>query len=342
MKSILLSISLLLNSYSLPFTMEKAPDYKKKFELVEKTEDLKKVNNRFFNREPVAFKKLCAGDDLAASGKGSTIYFAYANDGTPLAIVKQLPLDDYIDREELQDEVSSLQEKYFSRAKNFCVPRLIGTAEFATEDRANGYIIESIAKGKSINTLVKEATGSSGIKKLRSYQTLKNSVRQTAKAFAEMHSIKKLSTYSSYYDKAYADVKTSSFKGPYGIIHGDAHLGNIFYDPSSNKTTFIDLSFMPRSLEKGAPVGLDSGKFIFTLEALCSFYGLDQEKTDELVRIYQETYIAQNPAMSKKLLQEYTLIAYKDYAFPSDTFASDKTDQGSFLYRFASAKVALA
>ena len=105
MNVILLSISLLLNSYSLPIVMEKAPSYKTTLEAVEPTEDLKKINNVFFNREPVSFRQLKAGDDLAESGKGSIIYYAYANDGEPIAIIKQLPLDDSIDKEELQDEV---------------------------------------------------------------------------------------------------------------------------------------------------------------------------------------------------------------------------------------------
>ena len=283
-------------------TLKKTPDFKKKFETVEQTDDLKKINNRFFNREPITFKKLSAGEDLAESGKGSTIYFAYANNGTPLAIVKELSIDDDIDREELNDEVLSLYEKYFNKTKNFTVPRLIGTAEFSSENKSTAYIIESVASGESINTLLKETTKQKNIDQSISYISLKKSIKSAAKAFAELHKMKKFSSYGSYYDHSYEGIKKGKFQGSYGLIHGDAHLGNIFYHPKTNKITFIDLSFMPKSL-KGAPVGLDSGKFIFTLEALCSFYGLPGKETNELIDIYTKTYLKHNPSMNEGLLK---------------------------------------
>jgi hypothetical protein len=335
----ILSFFLLLNIYSLPMNLEKAGDYNKKFKTVEATDDLKKINSRFFNREPVTFKKLEPGEDLAEAGKGSTIYFAYANDGTPLAVIKRLPLDDSIDRKELNDEVSSLHEKYFYDAKHFKVPKLIGTAEFASEDEASAYVIESIAAGESINNLVKGAAKASGRDRYLALRTLKQSVENTAKSFAEMHKVKKYSSYSTYYDNYFDYSKEGKFNGPYGIIHGDAHLGNIFYNKKTGKTTFIDLSFMPKSIAKGAPVGLDSGKFIFTLEAIGAFYGLTNSEIDQLTEAYTSTYLASNPKMTEKLLEQYTEVAYKDFAFPSDSFDDDSTGQGDFLYRYAVDKV---
>lgn len=336
----ILSFFLLLNAYSLPMNLEKAGDYNKKFKAVEATDDLKTINSRFFNREPVSFKELDPGEDLAEAGKGSTIYFAYANDGTPLAVIKKLPLDDPIDRKELNDEVSSLHEKYFYNAKHFKVPRLIGTAEFASEDQASAYVIESIASGESINNLVKTAAKSTGGNRYLALRTLQESVENTAKSFAEMHKIKKSSSYSPYYDKYFDYSKEGKFSGPYGIIHGDAHLGNIFYNKKTGKTTFIDLSFMPRSVKAGAPVGLDSGKFIFTLEAIGAFYGLTNAEIDQLTDIYTSTYLAYNPKMTEQLLNQYTEVAYKDFAFPSDSFGgSNSNDQSDFLYRFAVDKV---
>jgi hypothetical protein len=180
---------------------------------------------------------------------------------------------------------------------------------------------------------------SRGIEKERNYATLKKAVKQTAKSFAELHKLKQKSSYASHYDKEYAQIHSGKFKGPYGMIHGDAHLGNIFFDPKSCKTTFIDLSFMPDSLE-GAPVGLDTGKFLFTLEALCLFFGLDNNQTQELVNSYKSTYLANNKQMTEELLDDYTMLAYKDYAYPEENlFASDKQDQGAFLYKFAKNKI---
>ncbi|MCH9811678.1 aminoglycoside phosphotransferase family protein [bacterium] len=335
----LLSFFLVFSAYALPMNLEKAGDYNKKFEAVEKDEDLERLNSRFFNREPVTFKKLNPGADLAESGKGSMIYFAYANDGTPLAVIKKLPLDDSIDREELNDEVNSLYERYFHGAKNFHVPRLIGTAEFATEDDTSAYIIESVASGKSINNLVKDTASKSGNARFFAYRNLKNSIETTAKSFAEMHQVKSTKSYASYYDDYYQAAKDGTFSGPYGIIHGDAHLGNIFYDTKSGKTTFIDLSFMPRSIQEGAPVGLDCGKFIFTLEAISAFYGLSVAEIDELTSTFSTTYLAHNKEMSNSQMEKYVEVAYKDFAFPEDTFGDDSTSQGDFLYRYAVAKV---
>jgi hypothetical protein len=334
----ILSLSLLLNIYSLPVPIERAPDYQKKMEVVEQNADLKRINSRFFNREPVTFKQLMPGEDLAEAGKGSTIYFAYANDGAPIAIIKKLPMEDSYDRAEMKDEVSSLHEQFFRNKKNFKVPRLIGTVEFTSETERSAYIIETVAQGKSINALIKEAASTTGDKHFRAMRTLREAVENTAKSFAEFHNIKHYKTYSHKYDETYAPVKNGDFKGPYGIIHGDAHLGNIFYNPKTHKTTFIDLSFMPRSLA-GAPVGLDSGKFIFTLEGLCAFYGFNNQDTQELVNVYTSTYLAANPKMDKGMIDEYTMIAYKDFAYPSEEFLSDSTDQGSFLYRHAMKKV---
>jgi hypothetical protein len=342
MIKLIASISILLNSSFLPISMEQARNFTSKLEEVEPSKDLKTINTKFFNRQKITFKKLVAGEDLAESGKGSIIYFAYANDGSLLAAIKQLPLDDKYDKEELEDEVLSLHERYFINVKNFKVPKLIGTAEFSDEKRSSAYIIETIAQGKSINSLVKDVKTASGIEKHRKYEVLKRSVAQTAKAFAELHKLKQKTTYSNYYDNQYANVHSQKFEGPYGMIHGDAHLGNIFYDDKSGTTTFIDLSFMPESL-KGAPVGLDSGKFIFTLEAISLFYGLDQKKSDELISIYKSTYLANNKQMSEELLNDYTMLAYKDYAYPEENlYASDRTDQGSFLYKFAKNKITIS
>ena len=340
MIKLIATFSILLNSYFLPVNMEKAPDYTTKLEVAVPSSDLKTISTKFFNRETVTFKKLLAGEDLAESGKGSIIYFAFANDGSRLGVIKQLPLYDEYDRKELMDEVSSLHERYFRNVKNFKVPKLLGTAEFADENRASAYIVETTAEGKSINSLIKDVQTAKGIEKHRSYEVLKRSVVQTAKSFAELHTLKKKSSYSSYYDDEYADVTTKPLKGPYGMIHGDAHLGNIFYDDKSKKTTFIDLSFMPESLD-GAPVGLDSGKFVFTLEALAEFYGLDEAKRSELLKSYETTYLAYNKDMTKDLLDDYTMLAYKEFAYPEENlYASDRTEQGSFLYKFAKGKIA--
>lgn len=338
MISYVLSICLFLNIYSLPIPLEKAPNYDKKTEIVENDRDLKRINDRFFGQEPVTFKKLLPGEDLAESGKGSTIFFAYNNDGSPLAVIKQLPIYDYVDREELQDEISTLHERFFRGAKTFDVPKLIGTAEFRDEDHANAYIIETMAQGKSINSLVKDMATKSGSKRVTAYSVLNEAVSNTASSFAEFHKLRKFKNYSNYYDRQYSDVHTGSFDGPYGLIHGDAHLGNIFYNPKTHKTTFIDLSFMPKSL-KGAPVGLDSGKFLFTLEGICSFYGLSETETQGLVNTYKSTYLAKNRKVTPEMLDEYTILAYKDFAFPSDPCLEDSTDQGAFLYRYAVNKV---
>jgi|GEM_PF-3236702 len=338
MKTIFLSLSLLLNSYCLPVPIEKSHNYTKEMVVVKDNEDLSKISNRFFNLEFVTYKKLETGDDLAESGKGSTIYFAYSNDGRALAVIKQVPVEDGYDRAELKDEISSLYERYFRNTKNFTVPRLIGTAEFSSEERSSAYIIETVAQGQSINGLIKEVAGAKGIQRARKMDVLKKAMEKTAASFAEFHLLQPKSSYSTFYDSYYSDAKEGTFKGPYGIIHGDAHLGNIFYDEKSKKTTFIDLSFMPESL-KGAPVGLDTGKFIFSLEALGSFYGLSESEISELTKIYTKTYLAHNPKMTEGLMAQYTEIAYKNYAFPSGYYLSDKTDQGAYLYTFAMNKV---
>ena len=335
----ILSFFLLLNIYSLPMNIEKAADYNKKFEAYEADDDLKKINNRFFHKEFLTFKKLNPGEDLAEAGKGSVIYFAYAGNGTPLAVIKKLPLDDPIDRKELNDEVLSLHEKYFTDAKHFKVPRLIGTAEFSSEDEASAYVIESVAAGDSINSLVKKTATATKSNRYHAFRKLKASVENTAKSFAEMHKIKKYTSYSEYYDNYFEYSKEGAFTGPSGIIHGDAHLGNIFYNTKTGKTTFIDLSFMPRSIDQGAPVGLDSGKFIFTLEAIGAFYGLTDSEIKELSNTYTKTYVASNKGMSEEQIKQYTEVAYKDFAFPDDSYSDDDTSQGDFMYRFAVDKV---
>ncbi len=338
MKSTILALSLLLNSYSLPIPMEKASNYDKKMEVVVPDEDLEIVKNRFFNSDYLVFKKLVANEDMSESGKGSTIYFVYTSGGKPLAIIKKLPIHDEYDRKELKDELSSLHETYFYNAKYFNVPKLIGTAEFRSEDDSNAYIIETVAQGKSINTLIKDTGKANASKRVIAYRTLKASVEGAAKSFAEFHNLKKTSSYSPYYDEYYEDKADGAFKGPYGMIHGDAHLGNIFYDSKSNTTTFIDLSFMPRSIE-GAPVGLDSGKFLFFLEGLSSFYGLTPEETNELTELYIHTYLYHNKKMTKELINDYTLLACKDFAYPVDNKLEGKISQDGHLYRVAMEKI---
>jgi hypothetical protein len=338
MNSTILAFSLLLNSYSLPIPLEKASNYDKKMEVVVPDEDLERINNRFFNSEYLVFKKLIANEDLSESGKGSTIYFVYTSGGKPLAIIKKLPIYDEYDRKEFRDELSSLHETYFYNAKYFSVPKLIGTAEFNSEDESNAYLIETVAQGKSINTLIKDTGKANASRRVIAYRTLKASVEGAAKSFAEFHNLKKTTSYSPYYDQYYEDYGVDTFEGPYGMIHGDAHLGNIFYDSKSNTTTFIDLSFMPRSLA-GAPVGLDSGKFLFFLEGLSTFYGLTDEETKGLTDLYTQTYLRHNPKMTKELMNDYTILACKDFAYPVDKKLEVKASQDGHLYRVAMEKI---
>jgi hypothetical protein len=335
MKSLLWSVFILLNSYALPIPLEKAPNYSKKMEAIEPTDDLRRIKSNFFNNKEIAFKKLVAGDDIAESGKGSTIYFVFNSKNEQIALIKQLPLDDKYDKEELTDEVSSLHERYFFGAKYVHVPKLIGTCEFASEDlAARGYIIETVAKGLSINALVKDVSKAKDVKRGRLLVKLKRSVQATAKALAELHSLHKKSSYNSFYDTQFKGIHDKQFKGPYGMIHGDAHIGNIFYDQKTNEVTFIDLSFLPLSIN-GAPIGIDSGKFLFSLEGIASFYGLSDKEVEELTTCYTTTYLKHNPTISEQAIDEYKTIAYKEFSFESGAVSKDGTDQGSFLHRYA-------
>lgn len=339
MKKALFTFSLLLNSYVLPIPMQKSVSYDKTMEIIQVTDsDLDTINQRFFPHQKVTFKKLQASSDLTESGKGSTIFFVYDSNEDPIAIVKKLPLDDEIDKKELVDEVSTLHERHFFHSKHIHVPKLIGTIELTSDERDTGYIIETVAKGSSVNSIVKKAGKAAGQNRKLLLKQLHNCMKESANAFAELHNQKQTSSYIDYYDNYYSDVHSGSFKGPYGIIHGDAHVGNIFYDAKSNQVTFIDLSFMPRSFD-GAPVGLDSGKFLFNIEAVGAFYGLTDSEVSSLVGTYKQTYLAKNTKMSEELMDHYTMVAYKDFAFGSEDFLFIHEDQGSFIYRFAKAKV---
>ncbi|OGN61888.1 MAG: hypothetical protein A3F09_00300 [Chlamydiae bacterium RIFCSPHIGHO2_12_FULL_49_11] len=234
--------------------------------------------------------------DFAEEGRTDRIYVLKEGD-TPVFILKTLDMKKEDEKRDYYQEKRAfevVQSKHFHR---FRTPRLayIGVKE------NTGMLIETPAAGKSLVWWLQDRTP-------EGREALKDAVEEAAIALAELHTSHKFSTPAPYYQKLYP---ASSLPGPYGLIHGDVHPGNIFFDGKS--ITFIDLSSLYPSLN-GAPVALDVAHFTLMLRAFAGYYGVPKKEVELLVTQFLTTYRKHGYALSDKLIESYMKLIAHEYA----------------------------
>jgi len=158
---------------------------------------------------------------------------------------------------------------------------------------------------------------------------LNRGLEKTAIALAELHQVKKFSYPSQSY---LIKFDTDHPPGPSGIIHGDTHPGNIFYDPKTDQISFIDFGSTHLARE-GAPILQDAGNFLLTFEVFASYYHLTPNEIDKLTHTFLETYKSKIPEATNESINFYKNYYIKTYA-STETWDEEASDQAEFIHSY--------
>jgi len=292
-------------------------------------------------KENLKIKQHLLLEDVAESGSQSLIFYINDAQGEPIAVMKQESINtDYYSNHEYEYlALNSLNKMNFDK---FHPVRLYGVFEKAISEKvSNGYIVESVAKGKSLNGFVKEVGKEKDLlKREEQFYVLKRGVEKTALGLGELHSKKHYSHASSYFIEQFHDTEETSktkiasdLPGPFGIIHGDLHLGNVFYDEDEDIATFIDFSSSYHS-RNGGPIAQDLANFIITMEMLGSYHGLTQSEIKELNDVFLTAYTKTGPQVTDEAIQTYRKYFLLVYAEDISEWDDKQKEQAEFLYYY--------
>lgn len=337
-------IQILLNIHLLPLPMDQTttPDARQiAATQITVEDDLAIFSENFFDLpfEELTLKNHSSPADMAETGLVENgIYFVYDRSGDALGVLKIMPTSDYDDELMFEDEYTALDELRQYSFKHFHLVNLFGRAHGEVNGEDTLVLAESIAPGKSINQLIKNyAKMSSGSGKTKALGEIKDGVRETALAMAELH--KKFPKLSS--NPTYLSKYSGYLPGPYGLIHGDAHPGNIFYDKESGHVTFIDFQMTP-DLSEGGPVGYDLANFIITVDMLGKYKNIPANETDALIDEFLSNYQANGPAISLNDIKYYQTKIYERYAnLPEEEITGPDSGQARFIHDYCVEKLAL-
>lgn len=278
-----------------------------------------------------------SSQDMAESGLfDSGIYYVYDLQGNKLGIIKSVPSNESEDETLYHDEVRALNTLKKIPFSHFHCVKLLGTscAEIAGEHRL--VLAETVAKGETLNQLIKDygkMTSSSGKKELSA--KIEAGMRETGAALAELHVKSPKSKANANYLSSY----NGYLPGPYGIIHGDAHPGNIFYDATSGEVTFIDFQMTP-STSIGGPVGVDIGQFLACVELMSKYRKIPENQLSNWKKAFLDSYQETGPAISESEMTYYETNVYNRYANMSEI---EKTDpdyhQATFVKDYSIQKI---
>ncbi len=291
-------------------------------------QEIKEISTSFFSltKSELRLKEHSAPKDLAEAGLGDPIFMVLNGENQPIGVIKTVSIDDPDARASFEAEYKTLDLINHLPLKNFHAIQLRGTSE----TKSLGIVAEDVAKGSSLNTYLKMISNSSSIeKRSQLLHELKMAITHTANALAELHNYQSFPYPEQKYLMKY---DTDQPPGPFGIIHGDTHPGNIFYDAKSDFLTFIDFGSANLSGE-GAPVLQDAANFLLTFEIFASYYRLTPEEITLLTNSFIATYQAQIPSATLESLTFYKNYYIKTFANP-ENWDPKFSDQSHFIQTY--------
>lgn len=297
-----------------------------------KEDALQEFSCRFFALEPTELhiKKHAAPEDLAESGLGDPIFIVMDKNNTPKGVIKTISLESPDGEYTFKAEYESLELLHKLPLKQFRSVALIGIGETTLHGVKTGLIAEEFAKGYSLNHYLKRIAKTTRPKERTKLITeLSRGVEKVALALAELHTYKKFPEPAANYLAKYSEEK---LPGPFGIIHGDTHPGNIFYDPDTDTLSFIDFSNTYPS-RSGAPILQDAANFLLTLEIFSSYYHLTQEEQTCLSSTFWTTYKKNVPNVTDEALSFYKTYFIKTFA-NLDTWDKKQAHQAKFVHNY--------
>jgi serine/threonine protein kinase len=291
-------------------------------------EEIKEFSNTFFskNEEELTLKEHSAPKDLAEAGLGDPIFMVLDKNKQAIGVIKTISIEDPDGRASFRAEYEALDQINHLPLKHFHAIHLRGTSETISQ----GIIAQDFAKGSSLNSYLKKISKTSNSKeRTLLLNQLKRAVSLTATSLAELHNYQSFPYPEQKYLMKY---DTDHPPGPFGMIHGDTHPGNIFYDEKTDSLTFIDFGSANLS-EYGAPVLQDAANFLLTLEIFASYYKLNQAEITLLTETFTTNYQAQIPSATPEALTFYKNYFLKTFADP-DNWDPKFSDQSQFIQTY--------
>jgi Ser/Thr protein kinase RdoA (MazF antagonist) len=219
-------------------------------------------------------------------------------------VVKTFPEPKTLDSRFMQ-EISAIDLVQQLQISNMVPIEQLAFAISSVGEKEWGLLLESVAKGKRLDEFVydiaEQEIGSD--QRLEHFEIAKKAFKRVGANFAQLHA-KKASTITSIPPTLIEKIRTklitiqdnkfvvetlskymevSDFVNyvegvknkalevslRYTYVHGDAHLGNIFYDPTTDTGTLIDLAGMHRSIDmQGEPILHATVDFVRFIDSL--------------------------------------------------------------------------
>lgn len=282
-------------------------------------------------------------EDIAESGSSSEIFYVYDASEKPLAVMKKESINPQYHSEH-EYEYLALEALRVMDFTYFHPVRLYGVfegPEAGEQLTTSGYIVESVAKGKSLNGYVKEVGSEKNTDRRRAhFETLKEGIRRAALGLGELHNKREFSQPTKYFSKRFHEMEETGGRkiadrlpGPFGLIHGDLHLGNVFYDAESKYATFIDFSSSYHA-RNGGPIAQDIANFTLALEMLGSYNGLTDEEIGELNGAFFHAYGETGPYVTQDAIEVYRKYFLLVYTQDISDWDEKQKDQAQFIYNY--------
>ncbi len=293
--------------------------------------ELNELTEKFFSVEKDHFtlKEHSSPTDLAESGQGDPVFIVTDKKNSPIGVIKTISIEESDGLNSYKAEFTALDTLSHIPFKTFHITEPKGSGEIVLDGKKTGLIAEEFAPGNSLNYFLKKIANSKGKEREELMNHLLRGVEKTALAMAELHRYKTFVTPAHNY---LIKFDTDRLPGPYGIIHGDTHPGNIFYDPKTDTLSFID--FGSTHLErKGAPILQDVGNFLLTLEIFSAYYKLSPYEAADLENIFITTYRSQIPYATDKAIEFYKRYYIKTFLNSPNSDAA-QSSQAKFIQSY--------
>jgi len=274
-------------------------------------------------RESVELQAVSSGG--AKGQSGAPVFLARDDSGAVVAVAKIFPRP-----EELVSELSSLERLCSPQFTRFAVPAPHAAALLPDEAGPAGVLVFAVAPGRSIDDLIEAVHASDSSSRESALEVLNRAVVDVAIALAELHTVPagsggRVSTsyldfhvdlarrlaetviadpevyqtmglldlrkFRGLLDESIANARSDSSAA--ALVHGDAHPGNFFWDPSKG-VTFIDTPTCHYSMDaKGAPIAAperDISNFDQRLAHYCRQFDLTESETTGLRHAFLDAY----------------------------------------------------
>ncbi len=268
--------------------------------------------------------------EISDGGSGAKVYGIFIPDkkGKLAYIMKTMEGK----TSELAKELSSLQQLTDLNCQNsfFPIAQTAGNFTLSQSPKVHTIFVQTAARGQSFSSLLEEMGQAKGKDRGEKMDVMISGLKKAAKGLAELHLKNRLKaapvgkeaqafnlrTLKDVYNwlkndivsngripltKAELDrIYESAIKevdgnwGISGFSHGDTHLDNLFFDPSSLQFTFIDTPSFVASIDaQGSPIGFSAFDFAWTWGSISDKgfrNGLSPKEVETLQNVFMEEY----------------------------------------------------